>query len=104
MKVKLHDFFGGGIRKLCLKSLDGGKGYTNVSYLFEPGKIYEFDDPVLKQFFKGEVGNVNETMVSTPELVSQLKYYGVSYTTKKCGTCSSAKPKVVFNPFVIVEE
>lgn len=104
MKVRLHDFYQGGLQKLCICSHENGKGCTNVNYVFEPGTTYEFNDPILIQFFKGTVGDIREHLVSTPALVEQLKYYQVPYEVRKCGTCASAKPHIWFNPFKIVEE
>lgn len=104
MKVRLQDFYQGGLRKLCICTNQNGKGYTNASYQFEPDTTYEFSDPILVQFFKGEIGDVREHFVSTPDLIEQLKYYKVPYEVRKCGTCASAKAHVWFNPFKIVEE
>lgn len=104
MKVKLHSFYEGAIRKLCITSLENGKGYTNVNYTFEPDTVYEFYDPVIIQFFKGEIGDVKEHLLQTPEIVAELKARNIPYEIKKCSTCPTAKPHVSFNPFEIIEE
>lgn len=104
MKIKLREFYEGAIKKQCLCSLENGKGFTNVTYLFEPDTEYEITDPVAIQFFTGALGDVNEHLLQTPELLEQLKQYDVPYEVKKCSTCPTAKPHVYFNPFEIVEE
>lgn len=103
MIVRLHDFFQGAIRKTCICSLPNGKGYTNKTYEFLPDTDYEFHDPTIIKFFKGEIGEVREKRPSTPELLATLKAYNIPYEAKKCSTCPSAKPTVMFNPFVIEE-
>lgn len=104
MKVRLHDFYQGAIRKVIQCSLEGGRGYTNKTYEFEPETDYYFEDPVIIRFFKGEIGEVREHFVSTPEIIAQLKAYNIPYEIKKCSTCPTAKPQVWFNPFVIEED
>lgn len=104
MIVRLYDFFQGAIRKTCICALDGGKGYTNKTYEFLPDTDYEFHDPTIIKFFKGEIGEVREKWVYTPELVAQLKAYGIPFETKKCSTCPTSKPTVWFNPFQIEED
>lgn len=102
--VRLHDFYEGAIQKTCICSLPNGKGYTNKTMEFLPDTEYEFTDPVIIRFFRGEIGNVNEQLVSTSELKETLQAYGVPYQQKKCSSCPTAKPSLVFNPFVVEEE
>lgn len=104
MKVRLHDFYSGAIIKTIICSLEDGKGYTNKRFQFEPNTEYEFHDPTVIKYFKGEIGDVSEHAVRTPEMVAQLEAYGVPYESKKCSTCPTAKPQVWFNPFVIEED
>ena len=104
MKVRLHDFYHGAVNKIVICSLENGKGYTNKSYIFEPGVTYSFQDPILQQYFRGEIGEVREHQVSTPELKEELRGYGVEFEVKKCNSCPTAKPQLWFNPFVIEED
>lgn len=104
MVVRLHDFYTGAIRKTVICALDNGKGYTNKTYEFLPDTDYEFQDPTSIKFFKGEIGEVREHQVSTPDMIERLKAYHVPYEVKKCSTCPTAKPQVWFNPFKIVED
>lgn len=104
MIIRLHEFLNGAIRKMCVCSSSDGKGYSNKLYVFEPNTEYTVEDEVSKEFFRGNVGAPNETMVKTDQIVAELKHYGVPYTVTKCGTCPSAKARVVFNPFKIVED
>lgn len=104
MKVMLHEFMTGAIRRVCICSLPNGKGYTNKTYVFEPETEYNVQDETLQKYLKGELGDVRENRVKTDALIEKLKYYGVPYTIDKCSTCPSAQPHVHFNPFKIVEE
>lgn len=104
MRFKLLDFYGGAITKVCIATGQNGNGYTNATMTFEPGKIYETKDPTLMAYIEGKLGDVNESPILTDDLATELQLAGVKYTTKKCGTCVSAKTHAVFNPFVIVEE
>lgn len=104
MIVRLHDFYEGAVRKTVICSLDNGKGYTNKTYEFLPDTDYEFVDPVAIKFFKGEIGEVREKMVSSPDLLERLKAYNVPYESKKCSSCPTSKPTIWFNPFVIEED
>ena len=104
MKVRLHDFYTGAVRKTIICSLEGGKGYTNKTFEFEPGVEYEVHDPIVKDYFRGVNGDVREHWVKTPETLEILKAHGVKYEISKCSTCPTAKPQVLFNPFVVEEE
>lgn len=90
--------------KTVICSLDNGNGYTNKTYQFEPDTDYYFSDPIVIQYFKGEIGEVREHMVATPELKAQLQAYNVPFEIKKCSTCPTAKPQIWFNPFIIEED
>lgn len=103
MKIMLHEFIAGAVRKVCICSLPNGRGYTNKTYVFEPETEYNVEDETLIRYFKGEIGDVRENRVKTPQLIEELKYYHVPYEVTKCSTCPSAQPHVRFNPFKIVE-
>lgn len=103
MKFALYDFIEGAIDRLVMKSNDKG-GYSTARVTFLPHTDYETTDPVLIKYLKGEIGDVNQKSLLTKDLESELKANGVKYEVKKCGTCPSAKPKAVYNPFRIVEE
>lgn len=77
---------------------------TNKRMTFLPDTVYSLNDPVAVKYIKGELGDVREKMIATDALKAQLDYHGIKYTIKKCGTCTSAKPKAFFNPFEILEE
>lgn len=104
MKFRLHDFYAGNLNKLVIKSVEGGKGYTNAYVTFEPDTDYETTDPVLIKYIHGEIGEVRENPVYTPEFQQQLEYYGIPYEKNKCSTCPTAKSHIKYNPFKIVEE
>lgn len=104
MKVMLHEFIKGAIRRVCIVSLPKNRGYTNKTYTFEPDTEYNVEDETLKKYLKGEIGDVRENKVKTPQIVEELKAYGVPYEVSKCGSCPSAQPHVHFNPFKIVED
>lgn len=104
MKFKLLDLFGGAISRVCMCSGQNGKGYTCAHYVFEPGKIYETDDPTLMKYIKGEIGDVMEQPILTDSLKEDLRLGGIKYTVKRCSTCTGSKPHAVFNPFEIIEE
>lgn len=104
IRFKLNSIFEGGIERVvrCTGAKPGLE--TNKRLTFIPGKIYKCNDPLAIQYIKGEIGDCRETMVLTAALKENLAFHNVEYTVKKCGTCSSSKPKAFFNPFVIVEE
>lgn len=95
----LHDFIKGAISRMVAKTAEGGHGYTNARITFEPGEIYKVDDDLLAKYLLGEVGDVRQKSVYTPELLEELKAHQVPYEVTKCGTCASAKPSLVYNPF-----
>lgn len=103
MIFALHDFMAGAIDRMVMVSRDGG-GYTSKRLTFLPETQYETNDPVFIQYIKGEIGDVREKMLSTPEIKAELESKGISYETSKCGHCPSARPKVIFNPFKVIEE
>ena len=103
MKFKLHDFYGGAVERLCIVSRKEG-GYTNAYYTFLPGKVYETEDPVFIQYITGQIGDVKENKIKTADLEAELNSYGVEYKVTKCGSCASAKPHLVYNPFKILED
>ncbi len=89
---------------MVMVSRDNKGGYTSKRLTFLPETKYETVDPVFIQYIKGEIGDVREKMVATPDLKAELNSNGVEYEVTKCGTCPSAKPKVIFNPFKVIEE
>lgn len=89
---------------MVMVSRDNKGGYTSKRLTFLPETQYETVDPVFIKYIKGEIGDVREKMVSTPELKAELKSLGIEYEVTKCGHCASAKPKVIFNPFKVIEE
>lgn len=104
MKFKLHDIFGGAIDRIVMCSGEKPGTETNKRMTFIPGQVYNINDPVAIAYFKGEIGDVREKMVLTPALKAELNAAEIQYEVKKCGTCSNAKPKAFFNPFVILED
>lgn len=96
--------FQGGIERVvrCTGARPGLE--TNKRMTFVPKKVYRLTDPLAIQYIKGEIGDCRETMVLTAALKEDLALHNVEYTVKKCGTCTNAKVKAFFNPFVIVEE
>lgn len=104
MIFALHDFMAGAISRMVMVSRDKKGGYTSKRLTFLPDTKYETVDPVFIQYIKGEIGDVREKMVSTPELKAELAERGIKYEVTKCGSCPSAKPKVIFNPFKVIEE
>lgn len=103
MIFALHDFMAGAIDRMVMVSRENG-GYTSKRLTFLPETQYSTIDPVFIQYIKGEIGDVREKMLSTPELKAELNSRGIKYEVTKCGHCASAKPKVIFNPFKIIEE
>lgn len=106
MKFVLHDFIGGAIDRMVMKSKPGGKDgtYTSARITFMPEEVYETDDTLLIKYIKGEVGDCRQKSVATANLIDDLKSRGIEYEIKKCGTCSNAKPKAFYNPFKIIED
>lgn len=105
IRFKLNDIFQGGIERQILCQSAERKGVNTYKRLaFLPGKVYRLTDPVSIQTIKGKIGDVMEKMVLTSELKAELEAHDVKYTLKKCGTCTNAKTKAFFNPFVIVED
>lgn len=105
MKFALHDFIGGAIDRMVMKSKPGVEGaYTSARITFLPEEVYEATDPLLIKYIKGEVGDCRQKSVATASLIDDLKSRGIEYEIKKCGTCSNAKPKAFYNPFKVIEE
>lgn len=105
IRFKLNDIFAGGIERLVFCTADGKPGVaTNKRYTFVPEVEYKVNDPIMAQYIRGEIGDVREKMVLTPQLKSDLDAANIPYETVKCGTCAGAKPKAFFNPFVILED
>lgn len=103
MIFALHDFIEGAIDRMVMVSRDKG-GYTSKRLTFLPNEQYSTVDPIFIKYVKGEIGDVREKMLSTPALKAELTSRGIAYEVTKCGHCPSAKPKLVFNPFRVIEE
>lgn len=103
MKFTLWDFIEGAIDRFVIKS-NGKGGYTNARVTFMPDEIYETEDDILAKYIKGDIGDVRQKSIVTPELMEDIKSRGIEYELSKCGTCANAKPEVFYNPFKIVEE
>ena len=104
MIFALHDFMAGAITRMVMVSRDNKGGYTSKRLTFLPETQYETNDPVFIDYIKGNIGDVTEKIISTPELKAELRAAGIKYEVTKCGHCASAKPKVIFNPFKVIEE
>lgn len=104
MKFKLHSIFNGAIERIVMCSGKTPGTETNKRMTFLPDTIYSLTDPIAVKYIKGELGDCREKMIATDALKEQLKYHNIPYTIKKCGTCTSAKPKAFFNPFEILED
>ena len=102
MRFALHDFIEGAIDRLVMKSNDKG-GYSTSRVTFLPHTVYETSDPILIKYLTGEIGDVRQKSLLTVELKDDLKANDIDYEVSKCGTCPSAKPKAVYNPFKIIE-
>lgn len=103
MKVKLQDFIEGAITRMVAKS-NGQGGYTNARIEFLPQTVYTVEDELLKRYIRGEEGDVLTRSVYSESLLQELKAANVPYSTQKCGTCSGASLKLVYNPFKILED
>lgn len=105
MFFRLAEFIKGNVRKTAQITHPSGKGYSNAVYEFAPKKVYETNDPIFAAYIRGErMGDVLEHVPSTPELKEQLESYHIPYQIKSCSTCTGAKPKIWYNPFVITDE
>lgn len=104
MKFALQDFISGGIDRMVMKRGDRKNGYTNARITFLPGVVYTADDELLIKYIKGEVGDVLQKSLATPDLIEELKAHNIKYVIKKCGNCSNSVPKVFYNPFKILED
>lgn len=101
--AKLHDFIKGAIvRMVAKRDKNGNAVYGRVT--FEPGEEYTVDDPLLLEYLTGEKGDVRQKSVYSKDLIDDLKKNNIPYEISKCGTCSNAKPRVLYNPFVITDE
>lgn len=103
MLFKLHDFIEGGITRMIYKTGEHGRTITSrVTFL--PGETYEANDDKLIRLIKGEIGDVRQKSLLTPQLKETLAQYGIPYETIKCGGCTGAKPHALYNPFKILED
>ena len=95
----LHDFIEGAIDRLVMKSNSDGRN-TTARITFLPHVEYDTEDPILIKYLKGEIGDVRQKSLLSPN----LKANHIDYEVKKCGTCPSARPKAYYNPFKLVKE
>lgn len=100
--ASLHDFIKGAITRMVAKHDEKG-GVVHARIEFLPGEEYEVDDPLLIDYLTGKKGDVRQKSQYSKELIDELKARAIPYDISKCGTCSNAKPRVLYNPFKIVE-
>lgn len=99
----LHDFIEGAIDRLVMKSNKDGLT-TTARITFLPHVEYDTTDPILIKYLKGEIGDVRQKSLLSPNLKQELEANNIEYEVKKCGTCPAAKPKAYYNPFKLVKE
>lgn len=100
---RLHDFIKGAIDRMVIMTNPKG-GYYNSRVTFYPDEDYEVEDPLLIEYLRGEKGDVRQKSIYSKELIDDLTARGISYEISKCGTCSNAKPRVLYNPFMEVKD
>lgn len=100
---RLLPFIGGNIERDVMKTNPDG-GYLSARLSFAPGYNYSAEDPIVIDYIKGNVGDVREKALQTPQLLEELESRGVKYEKKFCQTCSGSNPSLLFNPFEILEE
>ena len=88
---------------MVMKSNPKG-GYTSARITFLPEEEYETADPLLIQYIKGEVGDCRQKSAVRDDLIEDLKAHDIPYEIKKCGTCATSQPRVLYNPFKITKE
>lgn len=101
MVFKLHDFIKGAIVRMVAKHDDRGN-VVHARITFEPGEEYEVTDQLLIDYLLGTKGDVRQKSVFSQDLIRDLKANNIPYEVSKCGTCSNAKPRVLYNPFKVV--
>lgn len=89
---------------MVYKTNPKGSGVINSRVIFEPGEVYEATDETLIKLIKGEIGDIRQKSVLTPNLKATLKEYDVPYDVIRCGTCAGSKPNALYNPFKILED
>lgn len=104
MKFMLHEFIEGGVTRMIFKTNPNGSGVINSRVTFLPGEVYEATDEKLIKLIKGEIGDIRQKSLLTPNLKETLTSYNVPYTTIRCGTCVGSKPHALYNPFKILED
>lgn len=100
--AKLQDFIKGAIVRMVAKH-DKNGNVVHARITFEPGEEYDVEDPLLLDYLTGKKGDVRQKSVYSQDLIDELKAKNIPYEISKCGTCSNAKPKVLYNPFVITK-
>ena len=104
MKFMLHEFIEGALARMIYKSSSDGHGVVNSRVTFLPGEVYEATDETLIKLIKGEIGDVRQKSLLTPDLKETLNTYGVKYDVTRCSTCTGSKPYALYNPFKILED
>lgn len=103
IKFRLLPFIGGNIERNIMKTNPEG-GFISARLAFAPDVEYEADDPVVIKYIKGEIGDVREKSLQTPQLLAELDSLGVKYEKVFCNSCHGSKPSLRYNPFQILEE
>lgn len=104
MRLELHKFHEGAINLMVTKTSASGKGYMNAFYSFEPGVVYRTNDPVVKQWVRGEIPGAEVKTIASSGLRQVLDYYQIQYDKTSCGSCATSKPHYIYNPFHIIED
>lgn len=103
IRFRLLPFMRGNIERTVMKTNPEG-GYISARLGFSPDIEYTAEDPVVVSYIKGEVGDVREKSLQTPQLLEALNELGVVYEKKVCRTCNGSTPSLLYNPFQILEE
>lgn len=103
MIVKLHDFIKGAIVRMVAKHDDRGN-VIHARIEFVPGVEYTVEDPLLIDYLTGAKGDVRQKSVYSKDLIAELTANNIPYEISKCGTCSNAKPRVLYNPFKVLPD
>lgn len=103
IRFRLLPFMRGSIERMVMKTNPDG-GYISARLGFSPDQEYTADDPVIISYIKGEIGDVREKSLQTPQLLEALTELGIPYEKKVCRTCNGSTPSLLYNPFQILED
>lgn len=103
MIVKLHDFIKGAIVRMVAKH-DKNGNVVHARIEFVPGEEYTVEDPLLIDYLSGAKGDVRQKSIYSKDLIEELTARRIPYEISKCGTCSNAKPLVLYNPFLLLPD